>query len=60
LDVLRLIAQGCNNAEIAEQLHVSQTTVKSHVQRLLKKLAIRDRIHAVIFAYEVGLVGPFK
>lgn len=55
-DVLELIIRGYSNAEISEALFLSESTVKSHVQRMLDKLALRNRVHAVIYAYEKGIV----
>lgn len=58
LEVLRLVARGEANAEIAAGLHLSQATVKTHVAAILAKLGVRDRTQAVVFAYESGFVRP--
>jgi DNA-binding NarL/FixJ family response regulator len=59
-EVLLHVARSCSNAEIAEQLVLSEATVKSHVGRILAKLDLRDRVQIVVFAYEIGLITPSR
>ncbi|MCU0295400.1 MAG: response regulator transcription factor [Candidatus Nanopelagicales bacterium] len=57
-EVLIHIGHGLANREIARELHLGESTVKTHVKRILMKLGLRDRVHAVVYAYEVGLLSP--
>jgi DNA-binding NarL/FixJ family response regulator len=58
LEILTLVARGMSNGEIADDLTLSQATVKTHIKHVLSKLGLRDRVHAVVLAYEAGLVTP--
>jgi DNA-binding NarL/FixJ family response regulator len=58
LDVMKLVAKGMSNSEIAEALYLGEATVKTHVGRVLAKLDLRDRVQVVVAAYESGLVSP--
>ncbi len=58
VEVLRLLAGGMTNAEVANELYLGEATIKTHVSNVLTKLELRDRAQAVVFAYESGLVQP--
>ena len=55
-EILRLIATGLSNAEIGQEVYISETTVKTHVTHILQKLGLRDRVQVVVLAYQTGLV----
>jgi DNA-binding NarL/FixJ family response regulator len=58
LDVFRLIARGLSNAEIGDKLYISETTVKTHITHIFQKLDLRDRVQAVVLAYQAGIIEP--
>ncbi len=60
LEVLRLVAQGKTNQEIAESLFITRTTAKVHVQHIIRKLGVSDRTQAVVRAFELGFAAPSK
>ena len=57
-EVFHLVARGLSNREIAERIYVGETTVKTHVTRILTKLDLRDRVQVVVLAYEAGVITP--
>jgi DNA-binding NarL/FixJ family response regulator len=58
LDVFRLVGRGLSNTELAQALHLSEATVKTHLGQVMRKFGLRDRVQAVVAAYESGLVQP--